>query len=87
MHDAATVRVGERPRHLAHDARDLARGEWPRATHALGERFSVHERHRDEDDLAVRLHGVDRDDVRVRQAGRRARLAQEPLAQHRLRGE
>ena len=80
VHDAASVRVGERPRHLAQHARRVGRRERAARAESLAERLALHVAHDEEDEAARLADAMDRDDVRVREAGRRARLAQESLA-------
>src|SRR6185369_4915972 len=53
----------------------------------LAERLPVHELHRDEDRVAGGPDLVDRDDVRVVERGRRARLLLEALPAVRVGGE
>ena len=80
MHDAAAVRVGERPRDLAQHARRVGGRQRAARAESLAERLALHVAHDEEDEAARLADAMDRDDVRMREAGGRARLAQEPLA-------
>ena len=57
-----------------------AGGQGTARAEPLAERLALHVAHDEEDEAARLADAMDRDDVRVREAGRRARLAQEPLA-------
>ena len=81
MDHALRVRIGQRPGDLAQHPRRLGRRQRPALAHPLRERVALHERHREEDELARLLHREDRNDVGVGQLGRRAGFAQEPLSQ------
>ena len=87
VHDAAPVRVGERPRHLAQDARRLGRREGTARANPLAQRLALDVAHDEEDEAAGLADAMDGDDVRVREAGRHAGLADEPLARRRGTGE
>ena len=79
MHDVLRVRVGERLRDRAHDARDLGR---LRAQVAMREVAVRQVRHRVVQQTAARAPDlVDRDDVRMIQARDGARLALEAFGQ------
>ena len=84
VHDARAVRRVERARHLRHEPREPIGASGPSLAHRGGEVVPVDEAHRDEE-RAVLLAGlVDRDDVRVLEGGRDARLALEALAELRV---
>ncbi len=85
MDDATAVRICQRPGDLAEDARHLVRRQWTGTPHAVGKCLAVDVGHRDEHDRLARLDGMDRHDVRMRETGRGACLAQESLAKHGLR--
>src|ERR1043166_4143630 len=53
----------------------------------LAERLALHVAHDEEDEAARLADAMDRDDVRVRESRRHARLAQEPLARRRVARE
>jgi hypothetical protein len=53
--------------------------ERPAGAQPLAQRLAFHVAHHEEDEPAPLAHAVDGDDVRVREAGGGARLAQEPL--------
>ena len=80
MDDAASVRVRERPRDLAQHARRVGRRERPARAEPLAERLALDVAHDEEDEAAGLADAMDRDDVRMREAGGRARLAHESLA-------
>ena len=87
VHDAAAVRVGQRPCHLAQHARRLRWRQRPAGAEPLAQCLALHVAH-DEKNEATRLaDAMDRDDVRVREPGRHARLAQEPLPRRRCARE
>lgn len=81
VHHPARVRVAERPRHFLHHAHRLARRQRSEPAHARTERLAVHERHHEEDEAIVLFHRMDRNDVRVRQGRRRARLPEKAAAE------
>jgi hypothetical protein len=65
VHDAASVRVGECPGHLAQHARRVGRRQGTARAESLAERLSRDVTH-DEEDAATRLaDAMDRDDVGV----------------------
>ena len=86
VHDAAPVRVRERPRHLAQHARRVGGRKRTARAQSLAERLALDVAHDEEDEAARLADAMDRDDVRVREAGGRARLAHEPLARLRRCG-
>ena len=57
-----------------------AGGSGPARTQSLAERLALDVAHDEEDEAARLADAVDRNDVRVREPGRRTRLAQEALA-------
>ena len=79
VHEALRVGGRQGPRHLAQNPRGLRGRQWPPLAHALGEGLAVDERHDVEDESFRVLHGMNRDDVRMGQACREARLAKEAL--------
>ena len=79
MNHALTVGVRERPGHLAEDAGRVVRLERAVPPHAGAQRFAVHERHDEEDELTEFFHRMDGNDVGVRQLRRCTRLSHEPL--------
>lgn len=87
MHDAAGVRVGQRPRHLAQNADHFRRPERAAVANAVGDGFPVHEAHGKERQPVDFIGAVDRRDVRMGELGGRAGLAQESLAGVRLPGD
>ena len=87
MDDAATVRVRQRPRDLAHHARRLGCRERTARAQPLAKRLTLDEAHDEEDEAARFADAMDRDDVRMRKAGRRTGLSHEPLARRRVVGE
>ena len=85
--DAASVRVGERPRHLAQHARGFGGRQGTAGTQPLAQRLAVDVAH-DEEDEAIRLaDAMNGDDVRVRESRGHARLAEESFARCRGAGE
>ena len=79
MDDAARVRVGQRVGDVAQDARARRRPAVRPSRASRAPRLSPsHERHDEVDEPVALVDRVDRDDVRVRELGRRLRLAQEP---------
>jgi len=77
--DAERVGGPERVRRLQHDATRLVRGQLAAPLELRAQRLPVHIRHHEvHQPVGPLAHGVDRHDVRVRQAGRRLRLAQKP---------
>ncbi len=86
MHDAAQVRIGQGPGDLLEELGDLTWRQRSARAHPLAERLALHVGHREPDQVADRVHVVDRDDVRVRELGRHLRLAEEALAQRGLPG-
>ena len=87
MDEARSMRVRQCPRDLAQHARRLAGQQRATRADALAKGGALHERHGDEDESAALSHGVDRDDVRMCEAGGGLRLAQEGIAQIGARGE
>ena len=84
MHDAGAVRRVDSARDLQQEPPEPIGGEGPVLAHLGGEVVPVDEAHRDEE-RAVLLAGlVDRDDMRVLEGGRHARLALEALAELRV---
>ena len=83
MHEPLHVRVGERPRRLAQDARPLGARQGAAGADPLGQGLSVHEGHHEEDKAADIFDGVDRDDVGVGELGGEARLAEEAILEPR----
>ena len=81
------VRVGQRVRHLARDARGVAHRQPPVRAEELAQGRPIHAPHDDVEDFLVAAHLVDRHDVRVLELRDGARLAHEPLGQRRRRGE
>ena len=80
VHDAAPVRVRQRPGDLAHDAhRVRGRQRAPRAQ-SFAECLALHVAHDEEHEPARLTDAMDRHDVRVRKASRRPCLAHEALA-------
>jgi hypothetical protein len=79
--DADRVRGAQGVRGLDHDAADLFGGQVAAALEALRDGLAVHVRHHEIDEpVGALADRVDRHDVRMRQARRRLRLAQEPQA-------
>ncbi len=78
--DAPRVRVGERPGDLLDHLRRRRDRHRAARAHAMRERLPVHVRHREEDVPVDLVDPEDRDDVGMRQLGRRPRLAHEALA-------
>ena len=74
VHDAAPMRVSERPRHFAQHARRVGRGKGAARAESLAERLALHVAHDEEDEAACLADPMDRNDVRMREAGRRAGL-------------
>src|SRR6185437_15864073 len=87
MDDAATVRVGERPRHLAQHARGIRRRKRALRAQPFAERLALDIAHDEEDEAADLADAVNRHDVRMRQPGGRARFAEESLARLGADGE
>ncbi len=87
VHDASRVRVRESPSDLLHDAHRVVTGQWPCAAHALAERFTVHVAHDEEHETIGFLDRVDRDDIRVGQAGCCPGLAEKALPEPRVLSE
>ena len=76
MHDAARVRVAQRPSDLAQPARGVARWDGATGLHALGECFAIDEGHNEIDEAIDLVDGVHRHDVRMREAGRETSFAE-----------
>ena len=85
--DALRVRVSERPRDFPQHPRRVVRRQRAARRHALRQRLAVDVRHDVEDETARLVDRVDRNDVRMGESRRGARLAHEPVAQLRVRGE
>ena len=77
VHDAAFMRVGQRPPHFAGEPAHVVRRERPVAVEATRERFAAHPRHDEPREVTALLDGVHGHDVRMEAARGRARLAQE----------
>src|SRR5512144_1949322 len=87
MDDAAAMRVRERPRDLAQDARGVRWREWTARPESLAERLTLDVAHHEEDEAVGLADAMDRHDVRMRESRGRARLAEEPLARLRAARE
>ena len=85
VHDAVLVRVRQRGGQLAGDARQVRRRRAPAAIELIPQRRAVDELRGDEQVAVELLEGVDRADARMREAGRRARLAAQSIAVRRYR--
>src|SRR5262249_16921969 len=87
VYDAASVRVGERPCHFAHHARGFGRRKRSACADTFAERLTFDIAH-DEEDEAVRLaDAMDRNDVRMREAGGHSSFTDEALSCMSLHGE
>ena len=80
VHDAAAVRVRQRPGDLAHHAHRVGRRQRAPCAQPLAERLPLDVAHDEEDEPARLADAVDGDDVRVREAGGGARFAHEAFA-------
>src|SRR5688500_15550332 len=80
MNDAAAVRVSESPGHFAHYTHGVGGREGTARAKSVAECLALHVAHDEEDETAGLTNTMNRDDVRVRQSGRCARLAHESLA-------
>ena len=79
VHDALRVRERERFRNVLEHSLGALRTEWPVVDHRLLQRASRHQlHHQRESTVAESLDGMHRHDVRVLQAGHRARFAGQP---------
>jgi hypothetical protein len=81
------VGICERIGDVAELANDVARIETTLAANALRERFAIDVAHDEEGMSAEFVGAMDGDDVLMRQSTGRARLAQEPLADHEIARE
>ena len=79
MDDAAGVQRRQRGQHVERDRQGLAHAQWA-ASQPLVERFATQQLHGDEQLALVLDDLVDLTDIRVVDARRGARLAQEALA-------
>ncbi len=88
VHDAAAVRVRQAPTPLPAAAGSASAAlSGPARRTRCAERFALDEPHDEAQQLGVLLHREHRDDVRMREAGGHARLAQKALAQLGADGE
>src|SRR5260221_7568501 len=84
VHDAASVRVGERPCDLAQYARSVGRWEWSLRAEPVSQCLALDVAHDEEDEAVCLTHTMNRNDVRMREPGGGASLLHESLAR---RGE
>jgi hypothetical protein len=82
---ALRMSMRQGPGHLAQNARTFCAGQRPTRAYTLGEGLAIHERHHIVDKLARLGDRMDRDDVWMRELGSEACLAQETLAQRRIK--
>ena len=86
MHDAALVRIRERPADFTADPTNGIGGEWSDTAQAIGQCFARHIRHNEPRKVTRFLDPVNGHDVRVKTLGGKARLAQEPASHVAARG-
>ena len=84
MDHAASVRVIERQRDRLHHARHIERRESARRRETIRQRLAVDMAHDEKGDTADLVGAIDGNDVRVRELGGGARLAQKSVAHSRL---
>ena len=85
--DAGGVRLREPVRHLRADLEDAPHGQRAAVEHHLAQRVALHQLHHDVRHSRGLADVVDRDDVRVVERGRRARLLREAAEPQRVGGE
>src|SRR5262249_37994781 len=76
----------ERPRHFSHHASRFGRRQRTTRANALAERLAFDVAHHEEDETVRFADAVDRNDMRVREAGGHSRFTNEALACMRLHG-
>ena len=87
MHDATRMCVGQRVGNTPHQERGLAGAGLPSCGQGLAQVATVQPLHGDVDAVGGKPGVVDRDDVRVAQAGRSARLVEEQAVQQDALGD
>ena len=79
MDYAASMSVGQRPCHFAHDSSSIRRLKWSTRSKAFAERFAFDVAHDEEYESVSFANPMYRDDVRMREPGGGARLSEESL--------